>query len=208
MSRTSVQVRTIRLPNHASTERFAPCKDGRVQPSRKTQATPEVSVRPSSEEALWSGVLLALERAQKQVESLLTEVAEARDLALPEALTLIAAQSLSGVCQQRDLGDRLGWSPGHLSGVVERLRARGLLTAERLPQDRRRQCWRLTDQGQGCVAEIWRDWRSRLGEPSIEAATFDLASLAEHLNQLESRCGELSGPPRLRLADSAGGRCS
>jgi len=151
---------------------------------------------------------LALERAQKQVESLLTDVAEASDLALPEALTLIAAQSLSGVCQQRELGDRLGWSPGHLSGVVERLRARGLLTAERLPQDRRRQCWRLTDLGQNCVAEIWRGWRERLGEPPIEATKLDLSEFAERLTALESRCGELAGPRGIRLADNTGGRNS
>lgn len=208
MSQTSVQVRTIRLPNHASTERFVPSKDGCVPLNRKPQTIHDAPNGPSAMEAQWSGVLLALERAQKQVESLLSDVAEARDLALPEALTLIAAQSLSGVCQQRELGDRLGWSPGHLSGVVERLRARGLLTAERLPQDRRRQCWRLTDLGQSCVAEIWRDWQKRLGEPLASASPFDLAELAERLMALESRCGESAGRPRLRLADSAGGHCS
>ncbi len=179
-----------------------------MQPSRKTQSAQDVPNRLPTEEALWSGMLLALERAQKQVESLLSDVADARDLALPEALTLIAAQSLSGVCQQRELGDRLGWSPGHLSGVVERLRARGLLTAERLPQDRRRQCWRLTDLGQSRVAEIWREWRERLGEPKVSAPPFELAELAERLTALEARCGESSGPPCLRLADGAGGHCS
>jgi hypothetical protein len=125
------------------------------------------------------------------------------DLALRGGL--IAAQSLSGICQREP--DRLaGRRPS--SGVVERLRARGLLTAERLPQDRRRQCWRLTDLGQSRVAEIWREWQKRLGEPSAGAASVDLAELAERLTALETRCGESVGPPRLRLTENAGGHCS
>lgn len=154
--------------------------------------------RPTApSETAWEDLLLALERTQKHLERQFTEVAEFLGLTWAEALALVAAESLGGLCQQRELGDRLGCSPGHVSGVVERLRARGLLAAERLPRDRRRQCWRITDAGRNCLSALWQAWGTRY-VACDDLPTERLADLADRLEALRAhaqRTTEVSQTP-------------
>src|SRR5206468_2576310 len=62
---------------------------------------------------------------------------------------------------QVELALAIGISPAQMSGMVERLRSRGLVAMHRLAMDRRRQIWRTTAVGQSL-----------------------LAAAAEHLNEL------------------------
>ncbi|WP_202921810.1 MarR family winged helix-turn-helix transcriptional regulator [Anatilimnocola aggregata] len=57
---------------------------------------------------------------------------------------------------QGELAEAVGASPAQMSGLVERLRRRELLRFERLGNDRRRQVWQLTAQGEQLVAELCR----------------------------------------------------
>jgi DNA-binding MarR family transcriptional regulator len=56
-------------------------------------------------------------------------------------------QAPPGGLSQNELAQSLAWSAAHISGQVEQLRAKGLLTGHRRAPDRRRQVWQLTDQG-------------------------------------------------------------
>lgn len=157
-----------------------------------------------SAETTWARLLIALERAQRRLESRLGQLAEGLGLSLAEIQMLIAVGSLDGDCPQRELCDRLGCSPGHVSGVVERLRGRGLLSAERQARDRRRQCWRLTDAGQACLRAFWRAWHERHEDPHA----FQLSAigpLADGLESLRANCFDAREPRLPRLAVAPGG---
>lgn len=58
---------------------------------------------------------------------------------------------------QRELALRLSLSAAHVSGLVEQLSARGLIVGQRAPQDRRRQIWRLTEQGRATVRQVFAE---------------------------------------------------
>jgi DNA-binding MarR family transcriptional regulator len=79
-----------------------------------------------------------------------------RDIALqlaPEGitaedfLTLHLLQTAQNGVSQVELAELLGISTAQTSGLVERVRQRGWITPHRDPQDRRRQCWIVTNEG-------------------------------------------------------------
>ena len=92
---------------------------------------------------------------QRQLWLLLMECLRPWELGHTEfvVLWLCERATVRGV-PQKDLVIATGVSSAQMSGVVEQLRRRGLLTAERGPQDRRQQLWHLTDEGRCMVAEL------------------------------------------------------
>lgn len=72
----------------------------------------------------------------------------------PQFALLWACESGNAGLSQRELALRLSLSAAHVSGLVEQLRARGLIVGERAANDRRRQIWRLTDQGRDAVRRV------------------------------------------------------
>ena len=79
------------------------------------------------------------------------QVAEvARPLGLSDShyfLMWRCGQSGSSGASQRELVEALAVSPAQVSGLCEQLRARNLLCGHRPADDRRRQIWRLTAEG-------------------------------------------------------------
>jgi DNA-binding MarR family transcriptional regulator len=74
---------------------------------------------------------------------------------------------------QVDLAAATGISPAQMSGLMERLRSRGLVAMHRLARDRRRQIWRATPTGQSLLVNAAQHLN-------------DLAAcLAEHLSEEE-----------------------
>jgi DNA-binding MarR family transcriptional regulator len=74
-----------------------------------------------------------------------------------ECLLLCTCESRSpAVVAQHDLADAVGVSAAQMSGLVEKLRRRGLLIACRDERDRRRQLWGLTTAGREVVRDIRR----------------------------------------------------
>ena len=59
---------------------------------------------------------------------------------------------------QNELAGAAGVSAAQMSGLVERLRQRGLLLPKRCAEDRRRQYWNLTDEGSRTLHEIQADF--------------------------------------------------
>ena len=85
---------------------------------------------------------------------------------------------------QKDLVTATGVSAAQMSGVVEQLRRRGLLAAERGPQDRRQQLWRLTDAGRRLVAELrtaLAPTADQLSQHISPVETEHLRALIQHL---------------------------
>jgi DNA-binding MarR family transcriptional regulator len=92
---------------------------------------------------------------ERLVRALLVACLQPWDLGYVEFLVLgICARAPVGGTHQRDLVAATGASAAHLSGMVEQLRRRGWLVAERGPQDRRQQIWRLADEGRRWFAEL------------------------------------------------------
>lgn len=84
------------------------------------------------------------------------------------ALWACSFEAGNGINQSR-LCSRLGVSPAQVSGVVDSLRRRGLLTCDRDQADRRRQRWRPTPEGLAALAEVCRHaerlWASAADSP-------------------------------------------
>ncbi|HEY2413694.1 MAG TPA: MarR family winged helix-turn-helix transcriptional regulator [Pirellulaceae bacterium] len=94
---------------------------------------------------------------------------------------------------QVDLAAATGISPAQMSGLMERLRSRGLVAMHRLARDRRRQIWRATAEGQSLLV-------------SAAQHLNDLAAcLADHLSDEEQRVAQ-SLCQRLAEAAASGSR--
>ena len=108
----------------------------------------------SSDERL----LLLVERASgagRALRRLLAEYAAVADLSDAELLVVWLASDRGGQGMvQGDLAAAIGVSPALMSGLVERLRQRGLVEVQRSAVDRRRQVWRTTEQGRQVLAAL------------------------------------------------------
>jgi DNA-binding MarR family transcriptional regulator len=98
---------------------------------------------------------------------------------------------------QIELARSVGLSPAQVSGLVERLRARGLLEGCRAARDRRRQMWRLTPSGRNTLADLLQAIAPRLAiwEAQLDGTSRNqlAALLAEWTKAVEG--------PRLRRYD-------
>ena len=89
-----------------------------------------------------------------------------------------------GLVCQNDLASAMSVSSAHVSGLVEQLRARGLLVGVRPPEDRRCQVWHLTAAGRACLDAVVadsRDWATSLGRPMASGDGRALACLLDRL---------------------------
>jgi DNA-binding MarR family transcriptional regulator len=84
--------------------------------------------------------------ASRQLRRRLAAIANAFDLSDTELLVVWLCSGSGRV--QVDLAGAIGVSPAQMSGMVERLRARGLVAMQRQAMDRRRQVWRTSAAGQ------------------------------------------------------------
>jgi DNA-binding MarR family transcriptional regulator len=98
---------------------------------------------------------------------------------------------------QNDLAQALAISPAQVSCLVEQLRQKQWITGTRSAVDRRRQVWRLTDEGANAleaVATVLRQFTdrlvSRLSVPALQALTDRLRGLYGALSSLEHTWGE------------------
>ena len=88
--------------------------------------------------------------ASRHLRRRLADVAEAFELSDTELLVVWLCSGGGRI--QVDLAGAIGISPAQMSGMVERLRSRGLVAMHRLAMDRRRQVWRTTTAGQSLLS--------------------------------------------------------
>src|SRR5215510_7646639 len=89
--------------------------------------------------------------ASRHLRKRLAELAKPLELSDTELLVVWLCSGGGRI--QVDLAGAIGISPAQMSGMVERLRSRGLVAMHRLAMDRRRQVWRTTQAGQTLLAE-------------------------------------------------------
>lgn len=65
---------------------------------------------------------------------------------------------------QSELAESIAVSPAHVSGLVERLRKKGLLEPRRDPADRRRQLWRISPAGHAAIKAVLDDLTDWAGD--------------------------------------------
>ena len=85
--------------------------------------------------------------AGRLLRRLLADLAATAGLSDAELLLVWLCTGQSQGWVQVDLAIAVGLSPAQTSGMVERLRQRGLIEMQRLATDRRRQVWRATTTG-------------------------------------------------------------
>ena len=114
-------------------------------------------------------LLVHLSVTSRTLRRRLAELASRGDLSEHELLVIWLCVAAGRV--QSELAATLGISPAQMSGLVERLRARGLVELQRLVQDRRRHVWRTSGHGREVlrnavprVQELARDLMHRLSE--------------------------------------------
>jgi DNA-binding MarR family transcriptional regulator len=130
----------------------------------------EHTIPQSTPEAAPANRLLRLifwtSAASRQLRRCLASLANSAGISDGELLTLWLCLGEEGGLVQGDLAASLGVSPAQMSGIVERLRQRGLIEMHRQALDRRRQVWR----GTAAARQV------------LESLTVALANLADHLS--------------------------
>lgn len=89
--------------------------------------------------------------ASRHLRRRLADVAAVLDLSDTELLVVWLCSGVGRI--QIDLAASIGISPAQMSGMVERLRRRGLVAMHRLARDRRRQVCRTSSAGQALLAQ-------------------------------------------------------
>lgn len=122
--------------------------------------------------------------ASRQLRRILSDLARPSGLSDSELLTVWLCLEESGGRVQGDLAAGLGVSPSQMSGIVERLRQRGLIEMHRQALDRRRQVWRGTARARQVLGNLNGDL-ARLVEEIAAAVPFHeqggLQSLCQRL---------------------------
>ena len=93
--------------------------------------------------------------------------ATAAELELSDHELLVVWLCSSAPRIQVELATAVGVSPAQMSGMVERLRQRGLVEVHRQPLDRRRQFWRTSEAGGELLkaaVSLWEQLEASLGE--------------------------------------------
>lgn len=136
-------------------------------------------------------LVVHLSTTSRTLRKRLAELASQGDLSEHELLVVWLCVSTGRV--QSELAATVGVSPAQMSGLVERLRARGLVELQRMPQDRRRHVWRTSAHGRQVLArtvphlqKLARDLMHRLSDEEQRM----LLTLCQ---QLASACGHTSG---------------
>jgi DNA-binding MarR family transcriptional regulator len=87
--------------------------------------------------------------ASRQLRRRITDIAAELELSDTELIVVWMCSGEGRV--QVDLAGSTGISPAQMSGLMERLRSRGLVAMHRQAGDRRRQIWRATPAGQAVL---------------------------------------------------------
>ncbi len=124
--------------------------------------------------------------ASRQLRRKLAEIAAGSGLSDSELLVVWLCHAAGRV--QVELAGAVGVSPAQMSGIVERLRRRGLVAMHRPAGDRRRQVWKTAASGEALLQAV--------AEPLATLA----AALSEHVGPREqfqalSACQRLAAMP-------------
>ena len=161
----------------------------------QSKAFPIASARfsdtgPDEPAARWVELVEQILICGRKMRDDLTRRTARQRLAAAEFSALwVCRESPPAGLSQNELADALAVSPAQVSGLVERLRCRGLLESRRSAEDRRRQYWRLSDAGQAALQMALNDladWAQQLDERLAIDGPEDAIRLAELIDRLAS----------------------
>lgn len=156
---------------------------------------PTSASSPDCPAGRWVGLTEQISLCGRLLRSHLAEQTEKAGLSESQLSLLWACLSASSEgLSQNELAQRLVVSPALVSGLVEQLRRKRLLTGQRDKADRRRQVWRVTASGRTLVQEILgavAAWASRLDD---RLGTRNVEFLAVMMAQLIGTLGSPSQP--------------
>jgi DNA-binding MarR family transcriptional regulator len=124
-------------------------------------------------------------RFLRTVDVVRLRIWESQDISLPQLRILFRARAHPDT-DVRSLAAAFGISNSAVSQQVDRLVSRGLLSRTDDPEDRRRVCLRLTENGEQAVGDISRATRAQL-EEALTALT------DEELTELERLLSRVAG---------------
>jgi DNA-binding MarR family transcriptional regulator len=108
--------------------------------------------------ARWINLVARLSTTTRRLRRLLAARLTHSGLSETDLLLLSACEATAGDgIAQNQLSQIVGASAAQTSMAVERLRLAGLLANRRDDDDRRRQLWRLTADGEAALAKIYRE---------------------------------------------------
>lgn len=91
----------------------------------------------------------------RRAARILAQWAEPFQFSEPELQILWCLQaSMSRGVDQTTLATRLAFSPAQVSACVEKLRARGMISHQEVPGDRRRRLWQCSERGNEVMRNI------------------------------------------------------
>jgi MarR family transcriptional regulator, lower aerobic nicotinate degradation pathway regulator len=111
--------------------------------------------------------------AGRQLRRCLGTLAEQAGLSDSELFTIWLCLGEEGGMVQGALATALGVSPAQMSGIVERLRQRGLIEMHRQTLDRRRQVWRGTAAGRQTLQTLTTPLATLAGSLAAQVSLTD-----------------------------------
>ena len=120
-----------------------------------TGSTPSACARSEPCGAQWVELIHEISKCHRLVRDALNEHAGRWNVNDTEFLVLwLCERAGSDGIAQNELAVAVGASAAGMSGLVEKLRGRGLLASRRGRQDRRRQLWQPTDDGTHILRDV------------------------------------------------------
>jgi DNA-binding MarR family transcriptional regulator len=156
-------------------------------------------ILPATSAAQWLRLVQTASMCGRQLRRALAELVAPRGLTDSECLVLWACCEAPSEGQaQHHLAAIIGVSPAQLSGLLDGLAARELLSGRRPAHDRRRQYWRLTATGQTLVGDLLADIAQWLAAAPLDET--ERSPLTERLARLTK---QVSASPALRGKEAA-----
>lgn len=151
------------------------------------------SIAPQAREQIHRLCTL-LGRAEREVRRALSAPLATVGLTMDEFFLLAACDSPS-LPGQTELSMTAALSAAQTSMLLDRLRQRTWLSPQRDSADRRRQVWKLTDEGRLKLGQVWQamgplldDLRQRLAPAAWESLDRALSELAMPASAERRRC--------------------
>jgi DNA-binding MarR family transcriptional regulator len=125
---------------------------------------------------LMKDIFMDLRRIMRAMDVYSRQLATSHGLTGPQMLCLREITS-HGALTTGSLARAMALSPATLTGILDRLEARGLVSRERRPEDKRRVLVSLTPHGQQMALELPSPLQERFGSRMTELSTDDQTAI-------------------------------
>src|SRR5437879_4780076 len=135
---------------------------------------------------------LVLMKAHRALERLATQSIESLEVCLSD-FAIMEILLHKGPQPVNEIGRRVALTSGSITTAVDRLEAKGLVTREAHPDDRRARVVRLTARGREQASKAFAGHRSAMDATAIELSRTERAALIRLLKKLGTSAEAASG---------------